>query len=73
VDWVPEGQTVTQVYYKEFLTNLRERVRRRRAEMWKNVSWVLHHDNAPAHNALSVKDVFDEAQDRHVGTSTVFT
>jgi hypothetical protein len=23
--------------------------------MWKNGSWILHHDNAPAHNALSVK------------------
>ena len=23
--------------------------------MWKNGSWVLHQDNAPAHNALSVK------------------
>ena len=23
--------------------------------MWKNASWILHHDNAPAHNALSVK------------------
>ena len=23
--------------------------------MWKNSSWVLHQDNAPAHNALSVK------------------
>jgi hypothetical protein len=23
--------------------------------MWKNSSWILHHDNAPAHNALSVK------------------
>ena len=54
VDWVPEGQTVNQVYYKEVLTNLRERVRRR-PEMWKNGSWVLHQDNAPAHNALSVK------------------
>jgi len=30
VDWVPEGQTVNQVYYKEVLTNLGERVRRRR-------------------------------------------
>ena len=42
VDWVPEGQTVNQVYYKEVLTNLRERVRRKRPEMWKNGSWVLH-------------------------------
>jgi len=33
VDWMPESQTVNQVYYKEVLTNLRERVRRRRPEM----------------------------------------
>jgi histone-lysine N-methyltransferase SETMAR len=44
-----------QVYYKEVLTNLREWVRRKRPEMWKNGSWVLHQDNAPAHNALFVK------------------
>jgi len=50
---VPEGHTVNQVYYKEVLTNLRERVRRR-CEMWKKGSWVLHQDNVPAHNALSV-------------------
>ena len=53
MDWVPEGQTVIPVYYKEVLTNLCERVRRH--EMWKNDSWVLHQDNMPAHNALSVK------------------
>ena len=55
VDWVPEGRTVNQVYYKEVLTNLHEQMRRRRPEMWKNGSWVLHQDNALAHNALSVK------------------
>ena len=47
MDWVPEGQTVNHVYYKEALTSLREQVRRRRPEMWKNGSWVLHQDNAP--------------------------
>jgi len=55
---VPESQAVNRVYYKEILTNLRERRRRRRRrrpEMWKNGSWVLHQHNAPAHNALSVK------------------
>jgi len=51
--WVPEDQTVNLVYYKD-LTNLRERVRRER-EMWKNGSWVLYQDNAPAHNAPSLK------------------
>jgi len=55
VDWVPIGQTINQVYYKKVLTNLHERVRRRRTEMWKNGSWLLHQDNVPAHNALSVK------------------
>jgi hypothetical protein len=26
IDWVPEGQTVNQIYYKEVLTILHERV-----------------------------------------------
>jgi len=55
IDWVPESQTVNQVYYKNVLTTLRESVRRRRPDMWKNASWILHHDKAPAHKALSVK------------------
>ena len=52
---MPEGQTVNQVYYKNVLTTLRESVRRRRPDMGKNASWILHHYNAPAHNGLSVK------------------
>ena len=55
MDWVPEGQIVNQVYYKEVLTNPHEWVRKRRPEMWKNSLWVLQQDNAPAHKALSVK------------------
>ena len=55
MDWVPEGQTVNQVYYKEVLTKLREKVRSRKTEMWKNGSWVLHQDTVPAHNALPIK------------------
>jgi len=53
-EWVPSGQTVNQQYYIEVLTKLRERVTRKRPELWRNV-WILHQDNAPAHNALSVK------------------
>lgn len=55
VEWVPEGQTVTQHYYLEVLTRLREKIRRKRPELWKENSWVLHQDNAPAHSAFSVK------------------
>jgi histone-lysine N-methyltransferase SETMAR len=62
-EWVPSCQTVNQHYYIEVLTKLRERVRRtklrervrrKRPELWQN-GWILHQDNAPAHNALSVK------------------
>ena len=53
-EWVPSGQTVNQQYYIEVLTKLLERVRRKRPELWRN-GWILHQDNAPAHNALPVK------------------
>jgi len=52
--WVPSGQMVNQQYYIEVLTKLRKRVRRERPELWRN-GLILHQDNAPAHNALSVK------------------
>lgn len=55
IEWVPEGQTVNQHYYISVLTTLRERVRRKRNDLWKKKTWILHQDNAPAHNALSVK------------------
>ena len=54
-EWIPEGQTVNQTYYLSVLATLREWVRKKRPELWKNNSWILHQDNAPAHNALSVK------------------
>jgi len=31
-------------------------VRRKWPEMWKNGNWLLHHDNAPAHNMLVVRE-----------------
>ena len=55
IEWVPEGQTVNQQYYLTVLATLRERVRKKRPVLWKNKSWILHQDNAPAHNTLSVK------------------
>lgn len=54
-EWVPEGQTVNQKYYIDTLIKLREKIRKKRPDSWKNDSWILHQDNAPAHNALSVK------------------
>jgi len=53
---VPTGQTVNQVYYLEVLEKLREKVRRKWPELFANNSWILHHDNAPTHTALSVRE-----------------
>ncbi|GFX87156.1 putative mariner transposase [Trichonephila clavipes] len=54
-EWVPESQIVDQTYYLSVLVTLRERVCKKWPELWKNNSWILHQDKAPAHNALSVK------------------
>jgi hypothetical protein len=55
IEGAPEGQTVTQKYCLEVLTKLWERVRKKWPELWKKKSWILHQDNAPAHNSLAVK------------------
>jgi len=54
-EFVPAGQTVNQVYYLEVLERLHEKVRQKRPKLFPNNSWILHHDNAPAHTALSVR------------------
>jgi transposase len=46
---------VNQHCYLEILARLREAVRRRRPELWPD-AWILHHDNALAHDALAVRE-----------------
>jgi hypothetical protein len=55
-EFVSAGQTVNQVYYSEVLESLHEKVRSKRPDLFANNSWILHHDNAPAHTALSVRE-----------------
>ena len=49
---VPHGQTVNAAFYVEVLKRLRENVRRKQPHQWWNNTWMLHHDNVPAHAAL---------------------
>lgn len=54
-----QGQTVNQKYHIEGLIKLGERVRKKRPGLWKDNAWILHQENAPAHNAFSVKQFLD--------------
>jgi alpha-L-fucosidase len=58
-EFIPQGQTVNQAYYMEILKRLREAVHRKRPELWPN-DWILHHDSASAHRALSVKQFLNQ-------------
>jgi len=45
-EFVLPGQTVNQAFYLEAL---------KRPDLWQSGNWFFHHDNAPAHTALSVR------------------
>ncbi len=54
-EWVPEGQTANQTSYWKVLVTLQKRVHKKQPELWKNKLWILHQNNTPAYNMLSVK------------------
>jgi len=54
------GQTINKEYYLDVLRRLRETIRKRRPILWHSNSWMLHHDNAPAHRSFLVYDFLDE-------------
>ncbi|UYV72891.1 hypothetical protein LAZ67_10001103 [Cordylochernes scorpioides] len=55
-EFLPQGRTVNKEYYLQVIRNLREAIRQKRPDLWKNKNWLLHHDNAPAHTSLLVRD-----------------
>jgi hypothetical protein len=54
-EFVRPGQTVNGKFYCEILKRLRESIRCKRPDKWKKNNWFLHHDNAPAHTSLVVR------------------
>ena len=54
-EFIAQGQMVNQQCYLQVLTRLRESVWRKRPGLWPD-KWILHHDNALAHDALRVRE-----------------
>ena len=61
-EFVPQGQTVNQHYYREVLDRLIQRMRRIRRQQWENRDWLLHHGNAQVHTAISIRRFLAETQ-----------
>jgi len=53
-EFVLRNTTVNCEYYKGLLERIRKDVHRKRPEKWAN-GFILHHDNAPCHTLLLVR------------------
>ena len=72
-EFAPNGETVNQAFYLQVLKSLRDAVRRKRPELWQSGEWWLHHDNASAHKALSVQQLFNQKQHDSASPPAIFT
>jgi histone-lysine N-methyltransferase SETMAR len=55
-EFIAQGRTVNLQCYLEVLTRLHESVRRKRPGLRRD-KWILHHNSAPAHEALRVHEL----------------
>ena len=55
-EFMPQGHTINQHIYRDVLRRLMRSVREKRRELYEKKSWLLHHNNAPVHNALSIRE-----------------
>jgi hypothetical protein len=56
-EFVPPAQSVNQQFYLNVLKRLHKNLGRKHPGKWQSGDWFLHHDNAPAHTALSVQQL----------------
>jgi len=59
-EFVPRDQTANKEFYVAVLKRLKEAVRRKKPQLWTNQSWVLHHDNIPAHSSFFLRKISGE-------------
>ncbi|UYV84877.1 hypothetical protein LAZ67_X003845 [Cordylochernes scorpioides] len=41
-EFLPQGRAVNKEYYLQVMRNLREAIRQKRPDLWKNKNWLLH-------------------------------
>ncbi len=54
MEFVPDGHGITGDHYLGIMRCLHNTIRRRRPDLWRHNTWILHHDGAPAHRACRV-------------------
>ena len=59
-EFLPQGTTINQHVYKEILRRLIVSVRTKRRDRYESNDWLLHHENASSHNALSIRQFLTE-------------
>jgi hypothetical protein len=56
-DFVHEGTTVNQTFHVEVSKRFIDAVKRKRGDLWRARSLILHPENAPAHSSLPVSQI----------------
>ena len=59
-EFLEQGQTINQQVYREILWGMRPSVHEKRQELRQEKSWLLQHDNAPAHYAMNIQQLLAE-------------
>jgi [histone H3]-lysine36 N-dimethyltransferase SETMAR len=54
-EFLPQGETVTAMYYEGVLQRLLERIQRSRPNFLPSGKWYLQHDNARPHTAVKIQ------------------
>ena len=70
-EFLAEGQTVNKEYYLGIMRCWHEAIRQKKLDLWANNSWILHHDNAPSHNDIVIREHL--AKNEYHPTTTEFT
>jgi hypothetical protein len=61
-EFLPHGQVVNKQLYQEVLVCLRDTVHRKRPELWKDQTWMFHHNDALAHMSLLIRSYLAKHQ-----------